>query len=38
MDAPLILDRANHTTIAERCPQCFGPYVTFLEEAASRFS
>ena len=38
VDAPLILDRANHTTVAKRCPQCFGPYVQFLETRSSNWN
>lgn len=31
IDAPLILGASNYVTIAERCPQCFKPFVEYLE-------
>jgi hypothetical protein len=31
IDAPLILGNSNYTTIAQRCPQCFKPFVEYLE-------
>ena len=31
-DAPLILNSINYKTLKERCPQCFKPFVEFLEE------
>jgi Domain of unknown function (DUF4276) len=31
VDAPVILGSSNYETIAERCPQCFRPFVDFLE-------
>lgn len=31
IDAPIILGNANYNIIAERCPQCFKPFVDFLE-------
>jgi len=31
IDAPLILGRADYRDIAERCDQCFKPFVEFLE-------
>jgi hypothetical protein len=30
VDAPLILAAADYRTIAQRCPQCFAPFVDFL--------
>lgn len=36
VDAPRILERADPDTIAERCPQCFGPYVEFLDALPPR--
>jgi len=30
VDAPLILSASNYQEIAERCPQCFKPFVEFL--------
>ena len=32
LDAPLILGRCDYLEIADRCPQCFGPFVQFLSE------
>lgn len=31
IEAPLILSKAEYRVIAERCDQCFRPFVTFLE-------
>jgi hypothetical protein len=31
VDAPLILGGASHLTLVEECPQCFAPFVRFLE-------
>ncbi len=31
VDAPLILATADYREVAERCPQCFRPFVEFLE-------
>jgi hypothetical protein len=31
IDTPLILGDADYSVIAERCPQCFKPFVEFLE-------
>ena len=31
VDAPLILSRVSYQLIAERCPQCFRPFVEYLE-------
>lgn len=31
VDAPLILGATQYSVIAERCPQCFQPFVVFLE-------
>jgi phenylpyruvate tautomerase PptA (4-oxalocrotonate tautomerase family) len=31
-DAPVILAAANYQDIAERCPQCFAPFIEFLEK------
>ena len=31
IDAPLILGASDYTVIAERCPQCFKPFVEYLE-------
>jgi hypothetical protein len=31
IDAPLILGDSNYNTIAQRCPQCFKPFVEYLE-------
>ncbi|HKH43197.1 MAG TPA: DUF4276 family protein [Thermoanaerobaculia bacterium] len=31
VDAPLILGGASYQTLAEECPQCFQPFVRFLE-------
>jgi hypothetical protein len=31
VDAPVILGASNYETVAERCPQCFQPFVDFLE-------
>lgn len=31
VDAPLILGSESYQTISERCPQCFKPFVDFLE-------
>ena len=31
VDAPLILSSCNYKHIAERCPQCFKPFVDFLD-------
>jgi hypothetical protein len=31
VDAPQILGVSNYTTIAKRCPQCFGLFVSYLE-------
>ena len=31
IDAPLILGDSDYTTIAQRCPQCFKPFVDYLE-------
>ena len=31
VDAPLILSGASYQTLAEECPQCFQPFVRFLE-------
>lgn len=31
IDAPLILGASDYTVIAERCPQCFRPFVEYLE-------
>jgi len=30
VDAPLILNASNYRDVAERCSQCFGPFVAFL--------
>jgi hypothetical protein len=35
VDAPLILGAASYATIAERCPQCFKPFVAYLESLLS---
>ena len=32
VDAPIILGMMEYSTLAERCPQCFKPFVEFLEE------
>ena len=31
-DLPLILGSSNYRELAERCPQCFGPFVRFLTQ------
>jgi hypothetical protein len=31
VDAPIILRGASYLDVAERCPQCFGPFVEFLQ-------
>ena len=31
VDAPLIMSAANYQEIAARCPQCFKPFVDFIE-------
>ncbi|MEW6367710.1 MAG: DUF4276 family protein [Acidobacteriota bacterium] len=31
VDAPLILHVGQYPVVIERCPQCFGPFVRFLE-------
>jgi len=31
VDAPLILEKSDYRDIAEKCPQCFKPFVEFLE-------
>ncbi len=36
VDASLILARANYQTLAGRCPQCFKPFVEFLESLRRR--
>jgi hypothetical protein len=36
MDARAILSSADYRTIAQRCPQCFKPFVEFLEGCAGR--
>jgi len=35
VDAPVILGSSNYGTIAERCPQCFKPFVNFLSSLGS---
>lgn len=35
VDAPLILSRVSYQVVAERCPQCFQPFVVFLEGLAT---
>ena len=37
IDAPRILESANLQYVVANCPQCFGPYVNFLENASSRY-
>lgn len=32
LDAPLILGMSNYLEIADRCPQCFKPFVEFIEK------
>ncbi|MEQ8975745.1 MAG: DUF4276 family protein [Coleofasciculus sp. C1-SOL-03] len=32
VDAPLILENIDYQTIVERCPQCFQPFVKFIEQ------
>lgn len=36
VDAPAVLSRVGYKEIAERCPQCFGPFVEFLEQVGQR--
>lgn len=36
IDAPFILGAANYIDIAEACPQCFGPFVEYLESLGSQ--
>ena len=31
VDAPMILSKVNYSDIAERCPQCFKPFIEYLE-------
>jgi hypothetical protein len=31
VDAPVILSTCNYEDIADRCPQCFKPFVEFLK-------
>lgn len=31
IDAPIILGAASYTVIADRCPQCFKPFIEYLE-------
>jgi hypothetical protein len=31
LDAPSILARCNYNEIARKCPQCFGPFIAFLQ-------
>lgn len=33
VDAPLVLRASSFEQVAERCPQCFGPFVEFLRSA-----
>ena len=33
VDAPLILSKVSYQDLCEMCPQCFEPFVTFLENA-----
>jgi hypothetical protein len=35
VDAPLILRGVSYQTLAERCPQCFKPFVEFLENLSA---
>ena len=35
-DAPIILGKVSHQEIAERCPQCFKPFVDFLSGLGER--
>jgi hypothetical protein len=35
VDAPIILGMMSYSTVAERCPQCFKPFVEFLERLRS---
>jgi len=32
VDAPLILENIDYQTLVERCPQCFQPFVKFIEQ------
>jgi hypothetical protein len=34
VDAPLILGASDYSVIAERCPQCFKPFVEYIESLA----
>jgi hypothetical protein len=34
IDAPLILGASSYSVIAERCPQCFKPFVEYLESVS----
>lgn len=34
IDAPLILQKADYRILAERCPQCFKPFIEFLSNLA----
>lgn len=36
VDAPMILQGASYLTIAEECPECFRPFVEFLESLTPR--